>query len=230
MRPATARVPKALLPVRGEPFALHQIRWLAGEGVTDVVFSIGYLGEMMRDALGDRDDLGCRIRFVDEGESRLGTGGAVRRAVDTAAIDGAFFVLYGDSYLRLELAAVAAHFDTRPDAEALMTVFANDDRWGPSNAAFDGRWVQYDKRVPTGGMRYIDYGLSILRSHSVRARLPRLPDVSGRADGAATDLADMMHAISLEGRLAGYEARERFYEIGSPSGLAELEAHMASLA
>jgi N-acetyl-alpha-D-muramate 1-phosphate uridylyltransferase len=222
MRPATDTLPKSLLPVAGEPFAVHQLRWLASEGVTDVVYSIGYLGHMIRDELEPRADLGCAVRFVDEGAELLGTGGAVRFAVDEAALDGPFWVLYGDSYLRVDLREVERCF-ARLDAEALMTVFRNDGEWDSSNADFDGeRVVRYDKR-PTdprsAGMHYIDYGLSILRAESVRSRLP---------GGRPGDLADLLHALSIEGRLAGYEAHRRFFEIGSPAGLSDLERHLVA--
>jgi NDP-sugar pyrophosphorylase family protein len=223
MRPATDTLPKPLLPVAGEPFAVHQLRWLASEGVTDVVYSIGYLGHMIRDALAPRRDLGCTVRFVDEGARLLGTGGAVRFALDEGAIDGTFCVLYGDSLLRVDLRAVVASFE-RSDAEALMTVYRNDGELDSSNADFDGsRVARYDKREPNpaqAGMHYIDYGLSILRAESVRARLPA---------GAPSDLADMMSTLSVEGRLAGYEAHHRFFEIGSPSGLADLRDHLTTL-
>ena len=223
MRPATDTVPKPLLPVAGEPFAVHQLRWLATQGITDVVYSIGYLGRLIRDELTDRDDLGCVVRFVDEGDRRLGTGGAVRFAVDAGALGETFFVLYGDSYLRIDLAAVADAF-TRSEAEALMTVYRNDGRWDASNADFDGqRVVRYEKHVTDperGGMHHIDYGLSILQAASVRRRVPaKVP----------SDLADLFGAVSREGRLAGYEAQHRFYEIGSPAGLADLRRHLASI-
>jgi N-acetyl-alpha-D-muramate 1-phosphate uridylyltransferase len=223
MRPATDNLPKPLLRVAGEPFAVHQLRWLASEGVTDVVYSIGYLGHMIRDALANRRDLGCTVRFVDEGPRLVGTGGAVRLAIDEGELEGTFFVLYGDSYLRLDLESVEDCFE-RSHAEALMTVYRNDGEWGSSNAEFDGqRVVRYDKREPdpeAAGMHYIDYGLSILRTDSVRDRLP---------PGTRSDLADMLSSLSLEGRLAGYEAHQRFFEIGSPAGLADLRRHLESL-
>ena len=70
MRPRTDTVPKALLPVAGRPFAERQVELLAAHGVEDVVFSIAYLGHMIRDTLGDGSHLGVRIRYVDEGEAR----------------------------------------------------------------------------------------------------------------------------------------------------------------
>ena len=109
MRPATETRPKPLLRVAGEPFVVHQLRWLAAEGVTDVVYSIGYLGHLIRRELDGRDDLGCSVRFVDDGPTLVGTGGAVRRAVDEGALDATFFVLYGDSYLQLDLPRRGRH-------------------------------------------------------------------------------------------------------------------------
>ena len=165
--------------------------------------------------LRSRRDLGCSVRFVDEGSQQLGTGGAVRFALDQGVLDETFFVLYGDSYLRVDLSAVADRFEESGD-EALMTVYRNDGRWDASNAVFDGhRVVRYDKHEPdpqAAGMHHIDYGLSVLRAESVRERLP------GSGPG---DLADTMRSISLDGRLAGYEAvspllRDRF--TGRPGG------------
>ncbi len=222
MRPATDALPKSLLPVAGEPFVLHQLRWLVSEGVTEVVYSIGHLGHLLRDELAGRADLGCSLRFVDEGPKLLGTGGAVRLAVDRApTLDEGFFVLYGDSYLDIELGAVAAAFRAS-GSEALMTVFRNDDRWERSNVVFeDGRVARYDKLEadPQGaGMHHVDYGLSVLQADTVRARIP---------SATVADLADLFRDLSIEGRLAGFEAAHRFYEIGTPSGLADLEAHLA---
>lgn len=223
MLPATELVPKPLLPVAGVPFAVRQLVDLAARGVTDVVYSIGYLGEQIRAAL-EPADLGLAIRFVDEGTDLLGTGGATRLAVDDGALGDAFFVLYGDSFLPVDLAAVEAAF-VAADTDALMTVFRNEGRWDTSNVVFDGRWVRrYDKHEPDpagAGMHHIDYGLSVLRAATVRSFL---------APGETADLAAMFHDLSEQGRLAGYEATERFYEIGSPEGLADLESRFGARA
>ncbi len=221
MRPATDAVPKALLPVAGEPFAVHQLRWLASEGVDRVVMSIGHLGGQIREALGARSDLGVAVDFVDEGDRRLGTGGAVRFAVDEGALGEEFLVLYGDSWLQVDITAVeAAH--RASGLEALMVVHRNEGRWDTSNVVFDGRRiVRYDKHEAepaAAGMHYIDYGLSVLRSSTVAQRIP--------AD-EPSDLATLFNGLSLEGRLAGYEAGQRFFEIGSRDGWIELDRHLA---
>ncbi len=216
----TESIPKPLVSVAGTPFAVRQLRWLGSQGVHDVVYSIGHLGHLIRAELDGRDDLGCAVRFVDEGPQRLGTAGAVRLAVDEGAIGGSFFVLYGDSHLEVDLASVADAF-ARSEGEALMTVFRNDGAWDRSNVVLDGgRVIRYDKDEPDpseAGMHHIDYGLSILHESTVRRLVP---------PGRAADLADLFRDLSAVGRLAGFEAGERFYEIGSPEGLAELRRHL----
>jgi len=96
-----------------------------------------------------------------------------------------------------------------------MTVFRNDDRWDPSNVVFEaGRIIRYDKRQRSADMRYIDYGLGVLDG---RALEPYPAD-------APFDLAAVYQDLLATGALAGFEVSQRFYEIGSPEGLAETRA------
>ena len=73
----------------------------------------------------------------------------------------------------------------------------------------DGRVINYDKRLDhrDAEMRWIDYGLSVLRRES-SSRSPQ--------DGAVCDLGDVYHELSLRGDLAGFEVDTRFFEVGSP--------------
>ena len=220
MSPATERVAKTLLPVLGQPFAHHQLAWLASERVGRVVYAIGHLGRQVVDYVGDGSRWGIDVSYADEGGRLLGTGGALRHAVDLGLTDERFLVLYGDSYL---LQPVRPVWEAAPaSGDPLMTVFRNEGRWDRSNARFEGgRVVLYEKGRADAqaiGMRHIDYGLSVLGSDFIRAEVP--PD-------AVADLADACHRASLDGRLRGFEVTERFYEIGSPAGLTELEAFLA---
>jgi NDP-sugar pyrophosphorylase family protein len=214
----TDRMPKALIPVGGRPFAELQIEWLASQGVTDVVYSIGYRGDMLRDALGDGSRWALPIRYVDEGTDLRGTGGALRLAADHGALADSFLVLYGDSFLPVDFADVFSMYNDSAQP-ALMTVFRNEGQWDRSNAAFAGGKVLYDKRRPTSDMDFIDYGLLVLSRDVIEERVP---------SGAVFDLADLFHVLGVEGLLAGYEVRERFYEIGSPEGLRQLEQYLQS--
>ena len=215
LRPHTERSPKSLVEVAGQPFAVHQIELLRRHGMADITFLVGYLGEMIGDTLGDGSRWGVRLRYIFDGPGAPGTGGAVRGALP--GIADPFFVLYGDSYLECDYAAVEQAFLTS-GRSSLMTVCRNDDRWDRSNVLFaDGRIVRYDKQDRTPEMRHIDYGLGAFR-HSAFA---------GRGDDEAFDLAAVYQDLLARDDLAGYEVPTRFYEIGSPAGLEETREHLA---
>jgi N-acetyl-alpha-D-muramate 1-phosphate uridylyltransferase len=213
--PRTATLPKALVPVAGRPFAEHQLELLAANGIRDIVFAVAHRGDMIRRALGDGRRWGVRIRYSDEGAELRGTGGAVRLFAASGLADEVFAAMYGDSYLPIDYGCVWDAYD-RSTMPALMTVIENRDRWDTSNAAFGpGGRLRYRKGAgERSGMTYIDYGLSVLPRGLVLERVPQ--------DGA-TDLADLLADLGERGELAGYEVRERFYEIGSNQGLADLE-------
>ncbi len=233
MKPATETVAKALLPVCGRPFADYQLTWLADRGVARVVYAIGHKGGQIRDFVGDGGRWGLDVAYSDEfedgGETGLGTGGAVRLAVDSGAVGGGFLLLYCDSYLSIDIGAVWAA--SGEGAKPVLCVLKNDGRWDASNAVYeDGMVTRFEKgredadvgiAADSGGeMDYIDYGLSVLNGGIVRETIPA---------GAPYDLADVHRHLAETGRLLGFEATERFYEIGSPEGLADLEAHLGGL-
>jgi NDP-sugar pyrophosphorylase family protein len=214
LRPISGTTPKALIAVAGEPFIAHQLRLLRREGVERVVLCVGHLGEMIRGFIGDGRGFGLKVEYSFDGDKLLGTGGALKRALPL--LGDAFFVLYGDSYLDIAYAPVLAAF-RRARAPALMTVFRNDGRWDTSNVMFDGvRVVRYEKSAPTPDMRYIDYGLGILTPATLLHR----------PVGSAFDLAEVYRTLADAGELAGFEVTRRFYEIGTPAGLAETDAFL----
>jgi NDP-sugar pyrophosphorylase family protein len=203
--------PKPLLPVAGEPFLCHQLRLLARYGASEAVICVGYLGESIEREIGPERS-GIALRYAYDPPDLAGTAGAIRGTLPL--LGERFMVLYGDTYLRIDYAAVdRTHAES--GCPALMTVLRNDGRWDASNALFDGdRVVAYDKAAPTPAMRWIDYGLGVLTP----AALDVLPDEA--------DLAGVYRELALQGRLAGYEATERFYEIGTPDALAETDAFL----
>ena len=216
LRPLTAQLPKALLPVAGEPFLRHQLRLLYSRGIRRVVLSVGHLGEVIQTAFGESTAEGMRIDYSFDGPRLLGTGGALKRALPK--LGERFFVLYGDSYLPIDYGKVAQAFlDSRK--QGLMTVFKNENRWDKSNVEFDGQEIRrYNKAHPNDKMRHIDYGLGVLRA-SALANWPQK---------APFDLADVYEKLLRTSQLAGFEVAQRFYEIGSPAGLNELEQVLAN--
>jgi N-acetyl-alpha-D-muramate 1-phosphate uridylyltransferase len=209
-------VPKPLIEVAGEPFLFHQLRLLANCDVQDVVLCVGYLGELIERRVG-RDRMGIRIRYSYDSSELDGTLGAVVRALPL--LGERFLVLYGDTYLRIDYAAVNAAW-CASGLPALMTVLHNDGRWDASNAIYaDGRVLAYDKRAPRAEMRWIDYGLGGLD----RSALDHVSPGTG-------DLADLYQSLAARRLLCGVEATNRFFEIGTPTSLAETDAFLRAVA
>jgi NDP-sugar pyrophosphorylase family protein len=212
----TQDTPKSLLDVNGEPFVLHQLRRLADQGVTHVVLCVGHLGEQIRAAVGTGSTFGLHVEYCFDGPRLLGTAGALRRALPH--LGAAFFVLYGDSYLECDFGAVQDAYVSQGRA-ALMTIYRNEGRYDASNVEFQaGQIVAYDKRRPTPRMRHIDYGLGVLSATALAALPPETP----------CDLADLYAGLLQRKELVAFEVSERFYEIGSPAGLALTRQHLAT--
>ena len=98
-----------------------------------------------------------------------------------------------------------------------MVVYRNLSRYDASNVVFrEGLVRVYDKRNRTPEMEYIDYGLLILNTDLFM----------GMPEGHPFDLAELLTSVAAEGRLRGYEVRERFFEIGSHNGLRDFECYV----
>jgi NDP-sugar pyrophosphorylase family protein len=209
MRPATEKIPKALLDVAGKPFIARQLEYLARQNVGSVVLCVGYLGEMIEDEIGNGARFGLKVSYSFDGEKLLGTGGALRKALPL--LGDAFFVLYGDSFLPVAFPPIAKTFASSGQP-ALMTVLENAGQWDRSNVLMrDGQLIEYNKAAARADFTYIDYGLGLLKAEILKAL----------QDDAVIDLAEIYHRLSLAGQLAAYTVHERFYEIGSPVGLQE---------
>ncbi len=214
LRPITQTIPKAMVEVAGRPFIDHQLTLLQTKGIRRVVLCLGHLGEQIEAHVGDGRKLGLNVSYSYDGARLVGTGGALRRAV--SLLGDLCWVLYGDSYLNIDYRAILDAFHGS-GAEAMMTVYQNGNRWDRSNVIFhEGRLICYDKRRPAPEMTHIDYGASLLRTsllHEIPADEPY-------------DLAELFHRLVAEGKMVGHEIYERFYEIGSPSGLAEAQVYL----
>jgi NDP-sugar pyrophosphorylase family protein len=214
LRPLAEKVPKSLMEVAGKPFIAHQLELLRRNRIRHVVLCLGHLGEQVQAELGNGGRWGIQIDYVFDGPVLLGTGGALRKALPW--LEEAFFVLYGDSYLECDYAAIEQAFRAGGKL-GLMTVFRNANQWDRSNVVFaDGRIQRYDKKTLIPEMSHIDYGLGILQT-SVLNRYP--------AD-QAFDLATVYQDLLEQNQLAGYEVTHRFYEIGSPTGLKETREYL----
>jgi len=216
MRPLTERVPKALLEVAGEPFIAHQLRLFAREGIGDVKLLVGHGWKQIEHFVGGGQRFGVRVEYIVDGPVLLGTGGAIRHALDRLGPE--FLVTYCDSWLDAPYEPVVEAFRAFGQP-ALMCVYCNDNRWDVSNVEFvNGIICRYSKKLRVPAMHHIDWGLGMLKASAVAAR----------PLGELWDLAELYEELANAGRLAGYEMTRRFYEIGSFEGLGETNCLLAA--
>ncbi len=215
MRPHTLTMPKSMLPVAGRPFVDWQIERLVTAGLRDVVFCVAHLGEQIRAHVGDGARLGARVVWSQEGPKLLGTAGALRAALPL--LEETFLVTYGDSYLPFDYSEPLRILEANRDCDGVMAVYRNEGRWDSSNVVTDGTWViRYAKGSAGPDVDHIDYGATALR----RAAIAALPERQ------SSGLDVLQAELAARKRLRAYVARDRFFEIGSPEGLAELDRHL----
>ena len=216
LRPMTETIPKSLVLVNGEPFIHHQLRLLQRQGIREVVLCLGYLGEMVEKVIGDGHQFGMNVQYSYDGPNLLGTAGAIKKALPL--VDDVFFVLYGDSYLACDYAAIQETF-LRSKKQGLMTVFHNGNQWDTSNVEYqNGCLLDYSKRNRTERMQHIDYGLGMFDRSAFDSIEPT----------QAYDLSIIQERLLKNNQLAGAEVSERFYEVGSFAGINELESLLES--
>lgn len=223
MRPRTLTVPKAMLEVAGRPFVDWQLERLAACGIHDVVFCVAFLAEQIQEHVGDGARFGVRVRYANEGEKLLGTAGAIRAAHEEHPLAPTFLVTYGDSYLPFDYADPLRILDAHGDCDGVMSAYKNEGAWDASNTSVsgDGTWIlRYEKGVKDPALDHIDYGATALR----RAVIEALPL------GVPHGLDAIQHDLAARKRLRACVARERFFEIGSPEGLADLDSLLRSRA
>lgn len=208
--------PKTLLEVAGQPFLWHQLQLLASHGAFEIVLCVGHLGELIEERIGSELH-GLHIAYSYDQPGLDGTLGAIRRA--QPLLGERFLVLYGDTYLRVDY----EEFDKQWRASgqpAAMTVLENAGRWGTSNAQYaDGLVLRFDKFVPTREMTFIDYGLGGLQAGALEL-----------ISSEESDLARLYSSLAEQKLLFGFEALQRFYEVGSPEALEETARFLSAKA
>jgi MurNAc alpha-1-phosphate uridylyltransferase len=202
--------PKSLIEVHGRPFIEWQLELLVKNGYTNFVFCLSHLSDQIQGYLGDGSRYGVKFQYSFDGEKQLGTGGALRKALPM--LGNEFALIYGDSYLPIEFINVEKKFRAA-EKKAMMTVYRNRNHFDQSNVDFYGESVlKYSKSEISGSMEYIDYGLTYLHKTVF----------DSFSEYETFDLSFVFSKLASDGEMGGFQVFERFYEIGTHEGIAEL--------
>ena len=214
LQPILKEAPKSLIEICGKPFIDWQLRLLTSSGVERVVLCTSHKSEMIEDYVGDGGKYGIEINYSKDGPTQLGTGGAIKKA--TQILEEKFMVLYGDSYLPIDYKSVQSAFEILNEA-ALMTIYKNSNKFDTSNVSFEFNKVKnYSKASNSSEFNYIDFGLSFFNKSVFDAY----------SLDAKFDLSETFSALCKANQLAAYEVKERFYEVGSISGISDFTEYI----
>ena len=101
LRPLTCDLPKPMVPVMNRPIAEHIINLLKRNGVDEVIATLYYLPDIMRDYFQDGSDFGIRMTYAVEEDQPLGTAGCVKNIAEL--LDETFIVISGDGITDFDL-------------------------------------------------------------------------------------------------------------------------------
>ena len=218
LRPVSQTLPKSLIPINDVPFVLHQLNLFEKNGFIRVHFCLGFLGEMVEEiVVQSRFNDVLEISFSYDGDTLLGTGGAIRKVVEL--FEESFFVTYGDSYLDIDFNKLESSFQSKKTDEfvALMSVFKNNNKFDLSNVFYEnGQIILYSKSQKDARMVYIDYGVGILSKNCFLEF----------EQSTIFDLGLIYEKLSIDGQLIGVEVFDRFYEVGTFQGINDLSTYL----
>jgi len=203
----TEEIAKVMVPVNGKPFLLCLLQLLKGQGINDIVLSIGYLGKQVQDFFGSGKSLEMNIRYSEEKEKLLGTGGALKQA--QSLLDDYFLVINGDTYLPVDYGEVERVF-LRRNKKAVMVVYDNQEDTGvKNNVALDNdlKVIRYDKKSSSPGLGCVEAGVLALKKETLALI----------KEGQSISLEEGLYPVLIQQReMAAYVTSQRFFDIGTP--------------
>ena len=168
LRPLTSNQPKPMMPLVNRPMMEHIVRLLAQHGFDDIVVTVAYLANQIRNYFGDGSDFGVRLRYATD-ETPLGTAGSVRNASDE--LDDTFLVISGDVLTDIDLSAfVKAHRAAGAFASIALKRVDNPLEFGIVITRPDGSVERFLEK-PTWGQVFsdtINTGIYVLEPGDLR--------------------------------------------------------------
>jgi len=219
LRPLTSNQPKPMIPLVNRPMMEHIVGLLRQHGFTDIVVTLAFLPNAIRNYFGDGSEFGVRIIYATE-ETPLGTAGSVRNAM--AELDERFLVISGDVLTDIDLSAVVSfHERTKASATIALKAMENPLEFGIVITRPDGSIERFLEK-PTWGQVFsdtINTGIYVLE--------PTVFDYI--AEGIPVDFSsDVFPAMLADGSaLYGYVAEGYWEDVGNLD--AYLKAHRDAL-
>jgi mannose-1-phosphate guanylyltransferase / phosphomannomutase len=148
LRPLTCDLPKPMVPILNRPIAEHIINLLKRHNIYEVIATLHYLPDALRDYFQDGSDFGVQMTYAVEEDQPLGTAGCVKNIAEL--LDETFLVISGDSITDFDLtAAIQFHKQKKSKATLILTRVPNPIEFGVVITDKDGRINRFLEKPST---------------------------------------------------------------------------------
>lgn len=160
-------LPKPMAPVNGKPFVEWVVRYLAAQGIRNVILSTGHLAETVEKHFEAQPVKNVRVTCIPE-TTPLGTAGGFLNAAGSAnEKPAAWIVLNGDSLVVAPLQKFFAALDQPENEGAILGVpMADAARFGTLSQNADGDLTSFNEKKPGAGN--INAGVYLFRDSALK--------------------------------------------------------------
>lgn len=209
-----ADIPKPMISICGKPVLEHEIENLKNQGFDDIIITVGYLGNIIKNHFGDGKKFGVNIEYYHE-ETPLGNAGALVKIRNKLKDD--FLLLNGDVIFDIDFNRFVAYHKKKG---GLVTMFTH-----PNSHPYDSglvivgengrvdRWLTKEDDRPVFYANRVNAGLHVLSPALVNL-LPSAPSI---------DLdRQILQPLTGTGKMFAYDSPEYVKDMDTPDGYAEV--------
>ena len=218
LRPAISDLPKSMADINGRPFLMYLFDRLIQYGTDHVILSVGYMHEHIANHFGSAYK-NLQLSYAIE-EQPLGTGGAIKLALEQAQSDNAL-VLNGDTLFMLDLRAFKDfHVNHKSSFSLALRQVDDTGRYGAVSIDGKGRITGFAEKQSSGGPGYINAGVYLIsKKYFLDFSLPELFSVE----------KDFLEKEYINGRFYGFASSDYFIDIGIPEDYSRAQTEFRNL-
>lgn len=217
--PLTRTRPKPVMPVLDRPFLHYLIQSMAEAGITEVILACGYKSDVLAEKLGNGQDLGITISYVDE-DTPLGTAGAIKNI--ESRLDPVFVASNGDTLNFVDVKSqIETHLNTGADVTLSLSEMEDVSSYGVVVMDDTGRITAFQEKPKPGEeiSHMVNTGLYVM-NRSILSFVP---------ENTFFDLSKDLYPILLKEKkkMQGHPAKGIWIDIGKPHDLIMMNQVMA---
>ena len=213
LRPLTNHVPKPALTLVDRPFLAYMVEWLGAHGVEEIVLACGFLPEVLREELGEREHEGVRLTYAVEPEPR-GTAGGIRFAAEVLGerLGDRFLALNGDVLADFDLGAlVRSHEERGARASIALHEVEDSSTYGLVRTGERGEVLEFAEKTGEPVPGTINAGAYVLE-RSVLDLIPSGEPVSIEREVFPRLVGEGLYALPLDGYWLDFGTPDRYLQ------------------